>query len=377
MPLDRTLLRGLLAEEELDALLICRSWDAPVQPNVSYVLGHLLPAWDYSGLFILLPGAGPITAVANEWCPPDPAGEIEVRTYPGFHMRFALPLLTTMLRDLGMAEARIGIERTRLAVDLFDALRAANPGVSFAQGDRVLARLRMARSDEELQRTRGAIRAAEAAVRAAVAALTPGRPLHEVEEAARAATHPEGGRVFTAHLTSYRPDGTELLDLPPRVEAGRVLVLDVGAECGGYRADMARQLVCGAAPGEIVTRLQDVVAMQEAMIRAVRPGQSIAEAYAAATEAAAPWAANDSSFVFQCHGIGLETHEPPRFCSPNKPFFPLPEPGAPDDVPVGPRSVVCLELGVRGAWIEDMFLIEAQGPERLTSLPQTVLSNPG
>jgi hypothetical protein len=38
--------------------------------------------------------------------------------------------------------------------------------------------------------------------------------------------------------------------------------------------------------------------------------------------------------------------------------------------------VVCLELGVGGAWIEDMFLLGAGEPERLSTLPQMVLSTP-
>jgi len=151
------------------------------------------------------------------------------------------------------------------------------------------------------------------------------------------------------------------------------LVLDVNDVYAGYRADMARQMVYGAAPPELPARLADVVAMQQAMIEAIHPPMSVAAAYTATTAAAAPWTTGDPSFVFQLHGIGLETHEPPRFCSPNKPFFPLPEQGDPDDVLVSTGTVACLELGVGGAWIEDIFALTDAGGERLTTLPQTIL----
>jgi Xaa-Pro aminopeptidase len=117
-----------------------------------------------------------------------------------------------------------------------------------------------------------------------------------------------------------------------------------------------------------------VAAMQDAMIGAVRPGLSLRDAYAAAMRAAAPWSGDDPTFIFQLHGIGLETHEPPRFCSPNEPYFPLPDAGAPDDVPIDPQAVVCLELGIGGIWTEDLFRLTTDGAERLTTLPRAILA---
>src|SRR5581483_9198708 len=81
----------------------------------------------------------------------------------------------------------------------------ALPGAAFAAGDRVLARLRMRKS------------AAEEGVRVAQAALAPGRPLAVIAAAVGAVVHPDGGRVISAHVTSYRPDGSEALALPQRI----------------------------------------------------------------------------------------------------------------------------------------------------------------
>ncbi|MGH2345575.1 MAG: M24 family metallopeptidase, partial [Chloroflexota bacterium] len=132
---------------------------------------------------------------------------------------------------------------------------------------------------------------------------------------------------------------------------------------------------CEPPSNEIRSRTDAVAAMQDAMIGAVRPGLSLRDAYAAATHAASPWSGNDPTFIFQLHGIGLETHEPPRFCSPNEPYFPLPDEGAPDDVPIDSGAVVCLELGMGGLWTEDLFLPTADGAERLTTLPRAILSS--
>src|SRR5690242_16976094 len=107
MELDRALLMELLVAEGLDAVLVGRPWDTTVQPTVSYLVGHLLPVWDYSGLFVLLRRTEPPIVIANAWCSPDPTGQLEVRTYPGHHMRFALPVLSATLQEVGLDHARI------------------------------------------------------------------------------------------------------------------------------------------------------------------------------------------------------------------------------------------------------------------------------
>jgi Xaa-Pro dipeptidase len=313
--------------------------------------------------------------VANRWCPSDPSGAIEVRTYPGYHLSFALPVLAATLRDLGLAQARIGIESMSLPVAILDALRIANPGVTFVPGDRTFARMRMRKSAAEIAAIRTAVSAAEAAIMAAVVAMKPGRRLAEIQDAAMAASLPQGGRLEGVHLSIFNPDGTEMLDLPPTVTPGTVLTIDLCGIHDLYRADMARQITCEPPSDEIRSRTDAVAAMQDAMIGAVRPGLSLRDAYAAATRAAAPWSGNDPTFIFQLHGIGLETHEPPRFCSPNEPYFPLPDDGAPDDVPIDSGAVVCLELGMGGLWTEDLFLLTAEGAERLTTLPRAILSS--
>jgi Xaa-Pro aminopeptidase len=373
--MDRDALRDLLRWENVDAVLACRPWDAGFQANVHYLVGHLLREWDYSGLFGIVHRDGPPVAVTNRWCPADPTGAIEVRTYPGYHLNFAFPVLAATLRDLGLAQARIGIESMGIPVAILDALRAANPNVTFVPGDRIFARLRMRKSAAEIAAVSAAVSAAEAAIMAAVVAAKPGHRLADVQDAAMTAPLPQGSRLEGVHLSIFHPDGTEMLDLPPTITPGTVLTIDLCGIHDLYRADMARQIACEPPSDEIGLRADAVAAMQDAMIGAVRPGLSLRDAYAAATRAAAPWSGADPMFIFQLHGIGLETHEPPRFCSPNEPYFPLPDDGAPDDVPIDSGAVVCLELGMGGLWTEDLFLLTADGAERLTTLPRAILSS--
>jgi Xaa-Pro dipeptidase len=372
--MDRAVLRDLLEWEDIDAVVVCRPWDAGFQANVHYLMGHVLREWDYSGLFVIVGRDGPPVAVTNRWCPPDPTGAIEVRTYPGHHLSFAIPVLAATLRDLGLARARIGIESISLPVAILDALRTVNPGVTFVPGDRVLARLRMRKSAAEIAAIKIAVSAAEAAILAAVAAMKPGRRLVDAQDAAMAAGLPRGGRLEGIHVSIFNPNGTESLDLPTTVTPGTVLTIDLCGIHDFYRADMARQIAYEPPSDQARSRLYAVAAMQDAMIAAVRPGMSLHDAYAAATRAALPWSANEPAFTFQLHGIGLETHEPPRFCSPNEPYFPLPDEGAPDDVPIDPGAVVCLELGMGGIWTEDLFLLTTEGAERLTTLPRAILA---
>ena len=62
-------------------------------------------------------------------------------------------------------------------------------------------------------------------------------------------------------------------------------------------------------PADNSKQIAQSLAMQDAMLAAVYPGMSLHDAYDAAMQAASPWADGDPSFLFQFHGIGLETHE--------------------------------------------------------------------
>ena len=149
-----------------------------------------------------------------------------------------------------------------------------------------------------------------------------------------------------------------------RIEPGNVLLIDFGCAVDGYRSDMTRTLVVGDVPEE-VRRYHDAVreAQQEA-IEAIAIGVNGQQLDAVArrrieAEGVEPYGHGLG------HGIGLETHEPPRLRKSEA--FTL-EAGMVFSVEPG----IYLP-GVTGIRIEDIVALEASGPRLLTTSPREAI----
>ena len=146
-----------------------------------------------------------------------------------------------------------------------------------------------------------------------------------------------------------------------RVESGNVLLIDFGCAVDGYRSDMTRTLFVGDVPEE-VRRYHDAVReAQQGAIDALSVGVNGQELDAVArgrigAEGVEPYGHGLG------HGIGLETHEPPRLRKSEA--FTL-EAGMVFSVEPG----IYLP-GVTGIRIEDIVALEEGGPRLLTSSPR-------
>lgn len=162
-------------------------------------------------------------------------------------------------------------------------------------------------------------------------------------------------------------------DLRKRIEDGDIVVLDVGASCAGYVADITRTL---PANGKFTPRQREiyniVLAAQNAAIAAVKPGMTMARPDASGGENSLYRIAYDYINThgkdlkgellgkYFTHGlghhVGLQVHDAG---DPNRPL----EPGM--IVTIEPGIYIPEEnLGVR---IEDMVLVTADGYKLLTA----------
>jgi Xaa-Pro aminopeptidase len=158
-----------------------------------------------------------------------------------------------------------------------------------------------------------------------------------------------------------------------RMDAGEVLLMDVGAECGGYAADITRTVPVSGRFTSRQRQLYDLVlGAQKAAIAAVKPGASlgprgnllqVAKKYL--DEHGAPVNGKPLS-DYLTHGIGhhvgLEVHD-----------------AAVPTEPLAPGMVITIEPGIYlpeeniGIRIEDMVLVTENGGRVLSSgLPRTV-----
>jgi len=142
------------------------------------------------------------------------------------------------------------------------------------------------------------------------------------------------------------------------VEQGDLLLLDFGAEYGGYCADVTRTVVVGRADERQRDVYHVVRTANAAAAAGVRAGMRGRDADALARDYIERQGHGDAFGHSLGHGLGLEVHEAPRLSR-----------AAEDALP--PGSVVTIEPGIYlpgwgGIRIEDDVHLAPAGPELLT-----------
>jgi Xaa-Pro aminopeptidase len=149
------------------------------------------------------------------------------------------------------------------------------------------------------------------------------------------------------------------------LEQGDFLLMDFGAEVGGYCSDVTRTVVMGKASDEQREVYDTVRGANERAARGVRAGMTGRDADAIARQYIERAGFGDLFGHSLGHGIGLEVHEAPRLAR-----------TADGALPEG--AVVTIEPGIyRPGWggvrIEDDVVLGADGPHILTEFPRELM----
>lgn len=259
-----------------------------------------------------------------------------------------------------------------------DWLRKLAPTANIQDVRGTLGAMRQVKSAAERALLRAAIEHSMAAHRTAIRKMEPGR--HEYEIAAamehtfkqagceRPGYAPIVGSGFNSTVLHYNANQREM-------KAGEVVVIDVGAECAGYTADITRTLPTSGKFSRRQREIYEIVlGAQNAAIAAVKPGMTLGRTgenslYRIAYDyinTHGKDAQGESLGQYFIHGlghhIGLQVHDagdPTRALQPG--MILTIEPG----IYIPEES-----LGVR---LEDIVLVTEDGAELLTAtLPRTV-----
>jgi Xaa-Pro aminopeptidase len=228
--------------------------------------------------------------------------------------------------------------------------------------------LRERKDDTELAHIREAVRIAERALQRTVERVKPGMTelaicgiLEGELRACGSRSHPfetiiaSGERAALPHARSSER----------AVGSGDLLLVDFGAESGGYCSDITRTFVVGKSSAdqrEVHDVVREANATASGGVRAGMRGKD-ADALARGYIERRGWG---EAFGHSLgHGIGLEVHEAPRLSKAN-------------DSPLPMGAVVTIEPGIyRPGWggvrIEDDVLLTAEGPEVLTTFPRELI----
>ncbi|MCX8177632.1 MAG: Xaa-Pro peptidase family protein [Candidatus Bathyarchaeota archaeon] len=221
--------------------------------------------------------------------------------------------------------------------------------------------LRRIKDMDELELMRRAAELACEGMKTAQEVLRPGMMEYEVAAEIEYAMRNKGswGTAFETIVASgarsaYPHGGC----VDRKIQAGDLVVIDIGASYRHYRSDMTRTFVAGE-PSSKQKQLYELVKLaQEKAIKAIKPGVKAGDVDAAARSVIEK-AGYGENFVHGLgHGVGLEVHEPPTI-----------SPQSMDKLESG--NVVTIEPGIYlvgfgGIRIEDMVLVGEFNAEKLT-----------
>jgi Xaa-Pro aminopeptidase len=278
--------------------------------------------------------------------------------------RDLLGWLGARLGDL--AEAPVVFEADHVTVAGLDSL--SQDGSELVPSTGVVARLRAVKDDAELGAIRRAARVTDAAYERLAREELVGRAEADVAWWMEQALREEGAEALAFPVIVGAGPNAALPHHHPgrrKIEAGETVIVDAGAQVGGYCADCTRTFATGPLPEDLQRAYALCHAAQESALTAIRAGATGDE-----LDAIARTKIEESGLAPVLHGlghgVGLEVHEQPVL-----------RPGEND--PLAARNVVTVEPGVYlagegGVRIEDLVVVGESGPEILSGFTKNLLT---
>jgi Xaa-Pro aminopeptidase len=209
---------------------------------------------------------------------------------------------------------RVGFEANVLPYSFAEQLRAG--GLDLVPRTGLVEQLRAVKDEGELETFRRACAITDRMFERLVSEVPfVGRPERDVAWDITRLYHEEGAdepafeAIVGSGPTGARPHARAGDKI---IESGELVVIDTGANVGGYVSDYTRTLATGELDGEMREAYDVVLAAQRAGLDAIRAGESGVD-----VDAAARGVIEGSAFAGAFghglgHGLGLDVHEAPR-----------------------------------------------------------------
>ncbi len=265
---------------------------------------------------------------------------------------------------------RAGFDDFDVSVQTHGKLAAkAGDGVELVPAGRLVERLRAVKDENELRAMRAAAGIADAAYEDIRKRGLIGRTEREVALSAarfmedRGAEGPAFPAIVAAAANGARPHAVPGDD---EIEAGTLVVIDMGAKVDGYCSDCTRTFATGS-PAEDQLAVYELVRRAQAEARAaVRAGALCSDVDAVARGVIEAEGHGERFGHGLGHGVGLEVHEQPRLARTAEGSL-----AAGNTVTVEPGIYLPGRFGVR---IEDLVVVTEDGCEALTGFPKELVT---
>jgi Xaa-Pro dipeptidase len=271
-----------------------------------------------------------------------------------------------LVRDALAGCANLGVEKQHLSVAAAEMVMAGPGAVKLIDVGPELRRLRLIKTDDEIEKLVRAAAITDAVTDVVIGRLRPGQTELAVAVMLGSAIGELGGMPAFESLVQSGPNSA-LPHLDPtsrKLSAGDFVLLDFGAAFDGYRADTTRMAVVGEPSDRHRSIHHLVLEAHDAAIEAVRAGATSGAIDAAARQVIDA-AGMGERFIHRVgHGLGLEAHEDPSL-----------DPGSATVLEAG--MVFTIEPGVYipgfgGVRIEDDVVVEQDGCRVLTKADRSL-----
>jgi Xaa-Pro dipeptidase len=267
---------------------------------------------------------------------------------------------------------RIGLEPVSMRFLELDLLQNAIPSAEFLSADDVIASLRMIKDQIEVDYMQQAVYIAQNALQATLPFIKPGLTEKAValELSIQLIKHGSNpylpfSPIVSSGSNSANPHASPS-DRP--LQEGDLLVIDYGANVGGYFSDITRTFAIGTVDPKYHHIAEVVLLANQAGRDAVRPGATAASVDQASRSVIETYGYGQYFFHRTGHGLGLQGHEPP--------YIRLGNP-----LQLQPGMTFTIEPGIylpdeNGVRIEDNIVVTPDGARTLTTLPRNLITLP-
>jgi Xaa-Pro dipeptidase len=340
-------------------------------PSLVYLTGMHFHLSERPVVAAFTPGAEPILVLP----------ELEARKVEGLSYELEAftygenPSTWMAAFDKGMQAAklnggRVGVEAGCLRVLELRLLEEAVPQAEFIPSEETVAKLRMYKDDDEVAAMRKAVHIAQEALSATLPLIKAGMSERELaaELTLQVLRHHSDPQLPFTPIVSTGPNSANPHAFPSNrpLAAGDLLVIDWGANYGGYFSDITRTFGVGELEEEFV-KIHRITQEANAAARALAaPGVTCGEVDRAARKVIEEAGYGEYFTHRTGHGLGMEGHEAPYIRGDS-------------EMPLEAGMTFTIEPGIYlpergGVRVEDDVVITPERLESLTDLPRELIT---
>lgn len=277
-----------------------------------------------------------------------------------------VPVIKSALDAAGLAKGRLGVIPNRLRLLEYNYLQQAGPGLEIVSGQQILEKMRMHKSEAEVELMAEAARIAECALASTLPSIKPGITEKQLESrlVGRLLHQGSDSELPFFPIVSFGENAANPHAAPSdrALRKGDLVLIDWGASYQAYFSDITRTF----AMGDINPELEQIAAfVREANAAgraAVKPGLPASEVDRV-TRQVITQAGYGEYFTHRTgHGLGREAHEEPYISAFSQTIL---EPGM--TFTIEPGIYLPGRGGVR---IEDNVVVTKDGCRSLTNFPR-------